>query len=640
MKHFSILLATLFFIPVPFLNGQSDYSNSLEYRIKSQVERKTAEIERKINQYSHRFHNFKINFDLEGDASTGAFLGIESERISKEKAKKLGFDNPSGSYVSKVLGNTSAEKANIQAFDYIFGIDEFRTSLEENLSTLLNKFEPGDEVTVHFVRKGEVRKVTLVLGERADAERISIARADKAFLGIEKRSIQADDLIGVRVNVVHNSTAEAVGLRNGDLLKSINGHPIIDWNDITIAINSLHSGDKIAVVFERDGKESRGEQTIKSFAESHSKKPNRQYQNWGFSKENYAFLGINAHHISTKKAKILGFGNPFGSYVTGVLKNTAAEKSGIQVFDYIYGIEEYRVGERQRLTDILHHYKPGDQAPVLLIRKGENMSLDVTFGKRSDAVAEKKIAKCDEAFFGIINSASSAIPEAEGVPVSIVNNSTAEALGLKNGARIKSINGFKMVDWTDIGAAINNLKTGETITVVYEQNGKTSTGSMPIKSYGETKNLKPEDCDQNRDSKVFSFEFDDEDQDEVESEVRIYISEIKVTLENVTKPDATDLKNMGVEIEADNNLPIEKLNLYPNPSKGMFTLKFNLPNKGTTQIKIFNDRGRIIYDYDLGEFTGDFSDEVDISQNGTGFYFLKIQQGNRASAKKIVLSKN
>jgi|GEM_PF-596914 len=636
MKHFFILLAPLFFIPTTFLKGQSDYSNTLENRIKTQVERKTAEIERKINRYNHRFQALQMNYALLGGATIGAFLGIESERVSKEKAKKLGFDNPFGSYVSKVLGNTAAERAGIQVFDYVFGIDDFRTSREENISDLLNKFEPGDEVTVHFVRKGKIRQVTLVLGKRADAERISKDNEKEAFFGVESRGKQGENTVGVAVNVVSNSTAEEMGLHDGDHIKSINGHPMIDWNDIRIAINNLHSGDKIEVVYERDGKELTGEQTIKSYAETHPKEQYRKYQNWEFSVEEHAFLGVYSDHISKKKAEKLGFDNPFGSYVTGILKNTAAEKSGIQVFDYIYGVEEYRVGEHQRLTDILRQYKAGDKAPVLLIRKGENKSINVTFGKRDDAKDDKKPAKCDEAFFGIINSASSGSKNVEGVPISIVKNSTAQALGLKDGARIKSINGYKMVDWTDIGTAISSLKPGETITVVYEQNGKTATGSMPIKSYGETKNLSPEDCDENENSYNFSFDFNDED--EADSENQIDISDIKVTLENISTPDANELKNKGAELKVGNNLEIENLNLYPNPNRGMFNLKFNLPDKGTTQIKIFNDRGRIIYDYDLGEFSGDFSDQVDISQNGTGFYFLQIRQGNKVLAKKIVLS--
>ena len=46
-----------------------------------------------------------------------AFLGIYSERVSKEKAKKLGFDNPYGSYVSSVIPGTAAGRA---ASNYTF----------------------------------------------------------------------------------------------------------------------------------------------------------------------------------------------------------------------------------------------------------------------------------------------------------------------------------------------------------------------------------------------------------------------------------------------------------------------------------------------------------------------------------------
>jgi hypothetical protein len=103
------------------------------------------------------------------------------------------------------------------------------------------------------------------------------------------------------------------------------------------------------------------------------------------------------------------------------------------------------------------------------------------------------------------------------------------------------------------------------------------------------------------------------------------------------KADADKLKAQGINMPAINNLKVEKINLYPNPTKGLFRLQFDLPEKGTTEIKIINAAGRTIYEYELGNFSGEFADDVDISQNGVGTYFLQIRQGDKYVSKKVIL---
>jgi hypothetical protein len=46
----------------------------------------------------------------------------------------------------------------------------------------------------------------------------------------------------------------------------------------------------------------------------------------------------------------------------------------------------------------------------------------------------------------------------------------------------------------------------------------------------------------------------------------------------------------------------------------------------------------MIYEYDLGDFSGPFEDQVDIAQNGPGTYFLEVRQGDKSATKKLLLS--
>ncbi|MEO1711779.1 MAG: PDZ domain-containing protein, partial [Bacteroidota bacterium] len=187
------------------------------------------------------------NYDLEGES---AFLGVRSDDISREKAKKLGFSNYYGDYVTKVIKNTAAEKAGIQPFDYIFKLDEKETTSSRRLGDLLDNYSPGDQVKISYYRRGKVQSVNATLGTRATADYAS-EKKEKPFLGVSQigTSSANSDLDGVSVSIISNSTAEAMGMRRGDMIAKINGFTILDWNDISTAVNTLRVGESVRVDF-------------------------------------------------------------------------------------------------------------------------------------------------------------------------------------------------------------------------------------------------------------------------------------------------------------------------------------------------------------------------------------------------------
>lgn len=562
-----------------------------------------------------------------------AFLGIESDYLSDEKAAILGFDNLYGSYVTRVLGNTAAEQAKLKPFDYVIGVDDHRTGEGNRLTSILSNYKSGDQAKVYFIRVGQEKSANVTFGKSSDADRSRNYSDGKPFLGINSRSDNSEEELGVKVNVVNNSTAETIGLENGDKIISINGHKMVDWDDITTALGAMQVGENIKVVYERNGQRMDGSTAIKSHSDTYvyRKAPSVKRSS------GRAFLGIYSNSVSSEKAAKLGFDNLYGSYVSQVIPNSSAEKAGVQPFDYIYGIDEYRVGKDQSLTAILGKYEAGEQATVHFIRKGKAQTLPVTLGNRSSGSNTNK-GECEEAFFGIRNSHTSSSDQ--GIRVDIVRNSTASAIGMKDEDIITHINGVMIIDWDDISTAIDNMKVGEPITVKYIREGKTVTGTDKIKSRCDTERsnvrIRPN----------FDFKYleDDEDEDEDEDENKISdldLSNIKVSLRGVSSKEANELKQAyNIELPINNNLIINELKLHPNPQKGLYRLQFELPSRGSTSVKIYNTSGRLIYNYDLGTFSGQFSDQVDISQNGTGRYFLNIQQEAKNYTQKIVLEES
>lgn len=117
--------------------------------------------------------------------------------------------------------------------------------------------------------------------------------------------------------------------------------------------------------------------------------------------------------------------------------------------------------------------------------------------------------------------------------------------------------------------------------------------------------------------------------------------EIKIFI--VKKVDATDatdedIKRTGNKMAgADRKLGIKNMNFYPNPTNGKFNLKFELPEKGNTDVTIMSSDGKIIYNEKLDNFSGTYDKEMDISKESKGVYLVKVSQGKHAQVKKIVL---
>jgi hypothetical protein len=345
------------------------------------------------------------------------------------------------------------------------------------------------------------------------------------------------------------------------------------------------------------------------------------------------FLGIHSNHVSEEKAEALGFDKSSGSYVTNILDHSAAQKAGMQPFDYIYGLNDEETSDENDLTDLLGKYKPGEKVNVKMYRGGEKMSMAVVLGKESDGKSRKRTDK-EDPFFGVSPIHEQLPKGVNGQPVAIVPNSTADEMGLQRGDILQAINGNPVLDWHDVGTAIDALQVGESIDVVYYRGKKQMEGSLPIRSSWATHN--PEEALQEEEEEV---------EDGMEPLARlnqspvIDILDMEVDMEPVTEEEAEEMKEeYGVDMPVINNLRIEQLNIFPNPNTGRFNLTFELPQRGNTSIRVFNSSARLLYSRDLIDFEGDFQDEIDITQNGPGIYFIMVQQGETSITRKVIVS--
>lgn len=102
------------------------------------------------------------------------------------------------------------------------------------------------------------------------------------------------------------------------------------------------------------------------------------------------------------------------------------------------------------------------------------------------------------------------------------------------------------------------------------------------------------------------------------------------------KKELKDLKKAGVNTKK-RELEIDDLRFSPNPSDGKITLSFTLEEKKTVIINIYDINGNIVYTETIKDFQGTYNKEIDISDKGTGAFFLQIIQGLYDVIKKIII---
>ncbi len=104
--------------------------------------------------------------------STGSiaypYLGISSvNSLSLAEAQQLGLDRTDGALIEDVAANGPADKASIQAGDFITAIDGIAVkNFDQLISYLFTSKSPGETVTLTVIRNGQEMQIDLILGTR------------------------------------------------------------------------------------------------------------------------------------------------------------------------------------------------------------------------------------------------------------------------------------------------------------------------------------------------------------------------------------------------------------------------------------------------------------------------------------------
>ncbi|HLP15804.1 MAG TPA: PDZ domain-containing protein, partial [Bacteroidota bacterium] len=183
-------------------------------------------------------------------------------------------------------------------------------------------------------------------------------------------------------DVVDDSPADSIGMKEEDIIIELNGKAVTDAEDVVTRIGAMKPGEKVSIVVQRDDAK-------KTFTAVLGSRPRMQrhiemrmpkMQMEAPSVPHGPFMMDFASHTGVEGMKLMELRDQLGKYfeapdgkallVTEVKKNSNARKAGIEAGDVITKIGTTDIEDMSDLHQALREAKEDTTVSVELIRKG------------------------------------------------------------------------------------------------------------------------------------------------------------------------------------------------------------------------------------------------------------------------------
>lgn len=154
-------------------------------------------------------------------------LGVQIQDLSPDIAEAMDLKNTHGALVARVTPGSAAAKAGIKAGDVITAINTKKIDSSNSLRTNIGLKRVGEKVKIDFIRNKKPMSVTTHIGG-SRPEKITASSNMPLLKGIKLKELSTSQAFrGVTkglliTDIAINSPAAQVGLRQGDILLTVN----------------------------------------------------------------------------------------------------------------------------------------------------------------------------------------------------------------------------------------------------------------------------------------------------------------------------------------------------------------------------------------------------------------------------------
>lgn len=193
------------------------------------------------------------------------------------------------------------------------------------------------------------------------------------------------------------------------------------------------------------------------------------------------WLGVEIQDLDQSLANSFGMAKPTGALVASVKPSSPADKAGVQAGDIIVGFNNIEVTSSSHLPLLVGSTPIGQQAPIKVLRKGNELALNVTVEKLPTKGEESQLASTDAtANTGTLGLAVSPLNPEErskaslgetGVRVEAVRaESPAEKAGIEEGDVIITVNNQDIKSPEDLKTKVEQAPADKPLAVLILRN--------------------------------------------------------------------------------------------------------------------------------------------------------------------------
>jgi S1-C subfamily serine protease len=178
-------------------------------------------------------------------AVLGCSIAELDAKLAKEKDIKA---TKSGLLVASVNDMSTAKELGLEEDDVITAIDGVEVHNRAQLVEQLNKYRPGDKITLTYVRKNKFITKSATLRNQQGSTAIS-KKGDFSELGCAFMKISDDTKSslgisnGVQVQGIKTGSFRDAGVKDGFIITDINGTAVNNTDDVEYIYNTIMKGN-------------------------------------------------------------------------------------------------------------------------------------------------------------------------------------------------------------------------------------------------------------------------------------------------------------------------------------------------------------------------------------------------------------